>query len=123
MTNSSNNLLPIQPDRRQRNIRFANKSKSTERKKLTNEENHKIQLKNLVESPSWAVLCLEAESFVDSRVRDVPSGGSVIDLIGYHLGTIVRDVLREFIERVEEKANAAPDPANYLPNDNCELII
>lgn len=109
--------MPLPADRRQRNIRFASKPETAKRKQLTESDLHKIRLRELVESPLWAVLCIEAESFVDSRVRDLPSTGSIVELIGYQLGTIVRDVLREFIERVESKANAAPDAANFEPTD------
>lgn len=64
------------------------------------EEPSRIQyLKEMVESNGWVVLKEEAESYIGRYQREVPK--TVAELIGYGVGSIVRDVLINFIEYVE----------------------
>lgn len=87
------------------------RSEQTGRPQLSEAQERHIKLKALIETDMYQALVDEAIEAIQERQPAVPD--SIPSLISHTLGSIVRDVLIEFFERVERKAKNAPDPADY----------
>lgn len=112
-----NNLLPL-PSREQRlarNTRFTIRNPK-QKPSLAPSDLHKLQVKQLVESPLWTVLTDAARRYANQFNTGLPAG-SMSELIGYSVNSIVQDTIQAFINELEDLAAKAPDPANFQPNE------
>ena len=84
-------------------------------------EKRALVLKNLVASEAWIALQEECEILIGQYSAPVPR--AIPELIGYNTFSILRDGIGQLLNQIEERAKAAPDPANYDPTTTGEQVL